>query len=229
MNPVVLIATHNRVDVTKKNIISLMMQGVQPKIVLGVSDQNEERAFKKLFPEIEVYNCPNNPLGYKWQMGVNVAKKFNPNPFIVNGSDDILGIDFIENACRMIRDGFHFIGLYRWYILHSGILYLYDYNAEMPLGGGRCYSGEMLKELNYKLFDTQRDKHLDDYAWKHIRGVFKMKAMVRDVVKEGLQVVSIKGNWDMLNPFNKFAGSTNVTVISKSRDLDELKNIINYG
>ena len=51
MNPVVLIATHNRIEITSRCIESLMMQSVQPKIVLVVSDQGEWQYYKKKFPD----------------------------------------------------------------------------------------------------------------------------------------------------------------------------------
>lgn len=228
INPVVLIATHNRVEITKKNIESLMMQGVQPKIVLMVSESSEASFFKRKYPEVIVHECPNSPLGMKWQTGVNIARHYLPNPLIITGSDDILGIDFIENACILIKSGIDFIGLSRWYVFSDQILYTYDYNASIPLGGGRCYSERALKDIDYKVFDTKRDFHLDDNGWKEVNSLPLSKFIVRDVKNEGFNIVSIKGNWPMLNPFNKFKGNRNVTLISQSRDISELKQLINY-
>lgn len=228
MNPTVLIATHQRISITSKCIESLMMQSVQPKIVLVVSDRNEFEVFKKKFYEVDICLTSNYPLGAKWQHGVNHARRLNPNPLIICGSDDILGIDFVENACAIIKSGVDFIGLSRWHVYHNNILYTYDYNASIPLGGGRCYSAKALQELNYKLFDVTRDKHLDDYGWRMVNSSTMPRLIVRDVLQEGLNVVSIKGNWQMMNPFNKFEGNRNVTLVSTSRDVNDLKILIDY-
>ena len=228
MNPVVLIATHQRLQVTSKNIESLMMQSVQPKIVLVVSDPTEWKFYERKYPEVLLCLAPNNPLGKKWQYGVDIAKTLNPNPLIICGSDDILGVDFIENACSLIKSGIDFIGLSRWHVYHNKMLYTYDYNASLPLGGGRCYSAKALEEIRYKVFDSTKDKHLDDNGWKRINSTTLPRKIVRDVKNEGLDIVSIKGSWPMLNPFNKFQSSGNITLVSKSRDEDELKNMVNY-
>jgi hypothetical protein len=229
LNPVVLIATHQRREITSKNIESLMMQSVQPKIVLGVSFTQEAEYYKRKYPEIDVYRVPNTPLGNKWQQGVEAARIRKPNPLIITGSDDILGIDFIENACILIKSGIEFIGISRWYVFSGGILYTYDYNASIPLGGGRCYSAKALNDINYNIFDSKKDYHLDDNGWKAVNSLPLTKFIVRDVNNEGLNIVSIKGDWPMLNPFDKFEGNRNVSLISKSRDLSELKQLINYG
>lgn len=223
MNPVVLIATHKRVEITKLNIVSLMMQSVQPKIVLGVTDQNEANLYKNEFPEIDTYIASNSPLGFKWQMGVHRARAYNPDPLIILGSDDILGIDFIENACHLLRS-YDFVGLKSWYVVHQSILYHYNYLSNIPLGGGRCYSGKLLNLIGYKLFDQSKERHLDDYGWRQTKG-FK-SYISKDIRKDGLNLVSIKGNWEMMNPFSKFNSSPNVELVSKSRDMEEVNQLI---
>lgn len=228
MNPIVLIATHDRMEITSKNLNSLMMQSVQPKIILGVSDEKEGEYYLKRYPGIFIYREENKPLGKKWQTGVNLARHHLPDPLIICGSDDILGIDFIENACKLVKSGYDFVGLSRWYVYHLGMLYAYDYNASVPLGGGRCYSSKMLNHINFNLFDTRLDMHLDDYGWRNVNSTPLPRKIVRDVKNEGLNIVSIKGEWTMMNPFDKFIGHRNVTLISKSRDFMELKQLINY-
>lgn len=228
-NPVVLISTHQRTEITSNCIDSLMMQSVQPKIVLVVSCRTEARYYASKYPEIRIYGATNHPLGAKWQLGVDKAKDLKPDPLIICGSDDILGIDFIENACAIIKSGIDFIGLSRWHIYHESILYTYDYNASVPLGGGRCYSSKALRMINYKVFDIRRNSGLDDFGWKAVNSTTMPRKIIRDVKNEGLNIVSIKGDWAMLNPFTKFIGHKNVTLVNKSRDISDLNNLINYA
>lgn len=227
MNPIVLIATHQRLEITSKNIESLMMQSVQPKIVLVVSDQGEWQYYKRKYPEVTLCAAPNTPLGQKWQLGVDVAKKLNPNPLIICGSDDILGIDFIENACTIIKSGIDFIGLSRWHVYSNDVLYTYNYNASIPLGGGRCYSSKALTEINFQVFDTSKDIHLDDMGWKNVNSTTLPRKIIREVKEEGLHIVSIKGRWPMMNPFEKFVGHSNVSLVYSSRDKEDLNQLIN--
>lgn len=228
MTPVVLIASHNRVEITRKNIASLLRQSVKPQVVLVVTKENEANYYRKLFPQIDVSIYSNHPLGDKWQFGVNRSKRFNPDPLIITGSDDILGKKYVENACILVKSGYHFVGLKRWYVYSEDVLYQYDYKANLPLGGGRAYSSKLLKEINYKIFDIKRDVHLDDYGWNGVKESRLMHYIVSDTRTEGLHLVSIKGDWPMMNPFTKFNGHRNVRLISASRDKDELKYIIDY-
>jgi hypothetical protein len=202
VNPVVVMATHRRQSITTINIKTLLNQTVRPEIILVVSDAAEVVYYKNVFPSVHTVVGVNEPLGMKWQTGVSHARPFNPNPLIITGSDDILGNTFVANACRMINEKIHFVGLQRWWQHHKGEAYLCDYLAKQPLGGGRIYSQAMLEKLQYKLFDISFDRHLDDYAWLRIhRSRLKMK-MCRDVEKDGLLIHAIKGDWKVMNPFD---------------------------
>jgi hypothetical protein len=71
----------------------------------------------------------------------------------------------------------------------------------LPLGGARCYSGEMLKAIDYKVFDPTLNKHLDEYGWNNARNS-GLKCLVLDNPEnEGLSLHAIKGDWPVLNPF----------------------------
>lgn len=202
MNPVVLIATHRRLTITTQNIRSLLAQTVRPEIILVVSEVEELRYYREVFPQVHVVSASNEPLGAKWQAGVTFSQQLKPNPLIVTGSDDILGNMFVENSCRLIEDGNHFIGLMRWWVHHNGKAYLCDYMALQPLGGGKSYSGEMLTKLGYKLFDDGLDRHLDDFGWLYVRGSNLKIKCIHDVVKEGLEIHAIKGDWPVMNRFD---------------------------
>lgn len=220
MNPVVVMASHCRLPITTINIKSLLNQSLRPEIVLVVSKASEMRYYKNVFPSVHVSISPNEPLGQKWQTGVSHAMQLKPNPLIISGDDDILGNDFVENACRLVKEKTHFVGLQRWWIHHRGTAYLCDYKAKQPLGGGRIYSGEMLDHLEYKLFDISLRKHLDDYAWTKVNSSRLKVICTRDVEKEGLLIHAIKGDWPVMNQFD--LQHKNIKLIRK----DESKKVL---
>ena len=202
MKPTVLIATHKRIQITEFNIETLMQQTVVPKVVLVVSDMDEYHLFKNNYPDVFVCRHPNQPLGGKWNYGVQIARTLGADPLVILGSDDILGENYIENCTKLTTDGNHFIGLQRWFIHHKGKAYLCDYLANLPLGGGRCHSAAMLDKLDWKIFEIQKNRHLDDYGFDRVRGSELKMKWVRDVEKEGLLIHAIKGPWDVMNAFN---------------------------
>lgn len=207
MNPIVVIATHNRINITSYNIFSLLGQSVKPKIVLVVSNINEKIYYAKLFPEISVLTHANLPLGTKWQFGIQHAYNLKADPLIILGSDDILGPKYIEICTELSSKQHNFIGLYRWYIHYKGKAFLCKYLAKQPLGGARAFSYNLLQKLNGKLFDTSLNRHLDDYTIK------KCKQLgISCMTDDRLQVHAIKGNWICMNPFN--LNHKNIEVIS---------------
>lgn len=194
MTPVVLICTHERIGITSFNIESLLAQSLKPQIVLIVSTHFEENYYHSRYPEVHVYNRPNSPLGWKWHAGVQLCKDLCADPLIILGSDDILGEGFIEQACKLKKD---FIGLYFWYIHHQGKAYFCEYLAAQPLGGGRCYSYSLLDKLNWNLFNTGMNHHLDDHPLRRIRVLG-----VSCYTDHTLMIHAIKGDWKVLNPVN---------------------------
>lgn len=203
MNPIVLIATHRRLPITTQNIESLLAQSIVPKIIVVVTDGVEKEYFRNRYPlTVTTLSCQNDPLGMKWQTGVSYAMGMKPNPLILTGSDDILGAGFIEKDCELVDQGAHFIGLQRWWIHNEGRAYLCDYLPHQPLGGGRAYSLEMLKMLEWKLFDISARKHLDDFVWPKVRLSNLKVKWVRNVEAENLLIHAIKGDWKTMNPFN---------------------------
>lgn len=207
MNPVVLIATHNRVGITTRNIESLLRQSVKPEILLICSTELECHHWfhqYEIHKQLTVLTCPNKPLGQKWQLGVSLMEEnYSPNPLIITGSDDILGDGFIENACRLVEQGNHFIGLRQWYQHKDGKAYKCQYMAKnnFPLGGGRVYSAEILKAMNYQVFDPTKDRHLDDLGWANAKKTGLKCLVLDDPEKEGLSIHAIKGDWEVMNKF----------------------------
>lgn len=202
MNPVVLIATHKRLQITSQNLDSLLAQTVKPEIILVVSEREELSYYRAKYPEVHVIIARNEPLGDKWQTGVVFASTLKPNPLIITGSDDILGNTFVENACRLVEEGNHFVGLQRCWFHNQDKAYLCDYMALQPLGSGRVYSAVMLEKLEYKLFDISRGRHLDDAPWNRARGSTLKVSLIHDVEKEGLEIHAIKGDWPVMNRFD---------------------------
>lgn len=229
MNPVVLIATHARLLITKKNIDCLLRQSVTPKIILVVSDLFEANAFISMFPEIHVIMEKNIPLGAKWQAGVNKAKEIGADPLIISGSDDFLCKGFIENAIQSIQNGYDFIGLRRWIVfdLNKKRGYDFEYKSKMPLGGGRIYSKNALEKLNYCLFDTGKDMHLDDFGWNAVLNHSLTYMQVNRSYPRPLNIVAVKGDWPSMNPIQKHFGHANTRLVCEL-DAKQVYDIIDY-
>lgn len=219
MNPIVVIATHQREGITCINIASLHKQTIPVKIVLVVSEASERTFFNHKYPDITVVTSPNKPLGNKWQVGVNKAIELGADPLIITGSDDLLDKMFAERACLWMSRNFDFIGLKSWYVF-SDRLYQFKYLAPLPLGAGRVYSKRFLAEDSH-LFEP-KDRHLDDLGWNKVKFANIKRLLINDPI-----LLSIKGNWPVMNRAETFFKSKNCE-FQKVCDPMVMKTDFNY-
>jgi len=208
INPVVLIATHGRIQITTKNIESLQRQTMVPKIVLVVSDREELEYYKRF--NITVVHSINNPVGRKWQVGVNAASQLDPNPLFILGSDDIFAPDYIERVSKLIDIGEGFIGLTSWLTLDckSGYVYNCSYrnrNVDFPIGSGKAFSLKVLKDMRFKLFDSTKDKGLDDLSFHKVINLRVTPHLIRTP-----ELLCVKGRWQVLNTVDAYLRSPNI-------------------
>jgi len=224
-NPVVVIATHNRVEVTKKNIEHLQNQ--RCKIVLVVSREDEEQYFKNLFPEIIVTLFSNNPLGAKWQHGVDEARKLNADPMIIVGSDDYLSSDYIDRCLNHILKGWELIGTTHWHTYNPNYDLLYkmrytNQNISFPIGSGKCFSKSLLDRMRWKVFNGMLSRKLDDQGYNNA-----LRVNARICLDNDLTVLAVKGEWKAMNKLEDYLMSRNIKSVL-IEDTTILKEIYNY-
>lgn len=214
MNPTIVIATHKRVELTTMLLKNIFQNHPLTNVVLVVSDPLELRRYRKIENQLlHIVEAENNPLGLKWQKGVDEARRIKANPVIILGSDDELSPDFVVNACNKIKQGYHFIGLRRFKVKHKRKLYTVDYKPAMPIGGGRVYSAELMDEINWKIFNPGKSRKLDDDGWERALKTQMKMLLITDIVGNGMEVIAHKGNWPMLNPFNPYHPNISVVCV----------------
>jgi hypothetical protein len=196
---IVIIAFTGRYEIMKKNIMLLKNQSKKCGIIL-VGSTDEDIEFCKS-QDVYYIRCNNKPLGLKWQVGVYYARLFNPESIIILGSDDLLSKNYIKIAYNNIKLGYDMIGIRSWYINNDGDIYYIKYTDKIniTLGGGRIYSRRILDKINWELFELFIDKGLDDYGYHNVKN---NGGKYLDNL-EGAYLTSIKGDWEMINSFDK--------------------------
>ena len=215
-NPVVVIATHERREITTLNINLLKQQKEVPKIVIVCSLQEELEYYKQF--QVTVIIAPNRPLGRKWHMGVNTAKMMGANPLIILGSDDLLEKDYIYNALMKFKEGYEFVGTTAWYSFDVKRDKLYESkyinrNENYPIGSGKVYSKGILDKIRWKVFDQAADRKLDDQGQRLINGHGCKTFLIKEPC-----ILAVKGGWGELNPIEKYMNAPNIksTLTDKS-------------
>ena len=224
---VCLIAMWGRQELVQINIDCLKKQTKVPKIVLVVSnDDDKEFAIRN---NVHWVYTDNQPLGKKWQIGLEECKKFNPNAVLINGSDDILSLNYVKNCYKYIKNGYDVVGKNNWYILD--LLKVKPYklqytNKNLLIGAGRMISRSFLDEINWTLFPLTKSSGLDSYCnqifEKNNASLFEMGTNNLD------KIISLKGKQDMLNPLEKILKATNkITILPISNNINV--NMTNLG
>lgn len=205
---VVCIASHHRRE-TLNIVLRCLPEDWIPVVV--VTDPKDAEAIDH--PCAHVFIHPNEPLGAKWQRAVDEARKLNPDLLIITGSDDVLLGD-TESLAKSI-EGRDMLVFTAWTIFDGRTHYEAKYNAlrsahKPPIGGGRVYSRALLDRMRWQLFDTRKRIHMDDYGWQNaLRCGAKVHA---SPTHEGIDIVSLKGPWSMLNSFERLKGAKHITI-----------------
>ena len=223
MNPVVVIATHVRKNITSRTIEQLQKGSVVPHIVIVCSRFDEYQYYSEKFEQVTVVIEQNEPLGRKWATGVRyAANHFKADPLIILGSDDLLNGEYIENACRIMeRQKIDFLGITEWWILDesTGIMHEMKYrNQNFALGGGRCFSQRLLQKCNFEIFDKSRNKLLDDKGNQVAKESGLPYLILENAHEKGLHIISIKGNWQTLNSAEAILRSTSCIQTNQFED-----------
>jgi hypothetical protein len=75
------------------------------------------------------------------------------------------------------------------------------------------YSAKMLDAIKWKVFNPGLNKRLDDFGFDAAIKSGLQVLLVSDIKNHGLELVAIKGNWPMMNPFNKFHPNISVVCV----------------
>lgn len=235
---VILIASHRRNSVLVKLVeyYSNNLTDFKYIVLLVISDDDlsplpllSEKAKKNLV----IIKSANYPVGNKWQLGVEHAKTLNPKSLMICGSDDFLTPEYIYSAVSMIANGYYgVVGCDSWKVIEiiDGVekLFSIKYTSKSLnkiLGAGRLYSRMFLDSCNWTLFEKRFDRGLDYQGIK-----LALQKNVTIGLCENGAVVSVKGEWAMINPFLKMTESDLIDIEELFLDIsaiDVYKKILN--
>ena len=163
-------------------------------------------------------------MGKKWQIGLEECKKFNPKAVLINGSDDIFSLNYIQNCFQYIQNGYDIVGKNNWYILDllKLIPYKLQYkNSNILIGAGRMISRSFLDEINWTLFPLTKSAGLDTFCNqifdKNNASIYEMGNQNDD------KIISLKGKHDVLNPLIKILKAKHKINILTVSTLDKTK------
>ena len=152
---------------------------------------------------------PNQPLAAKMNATTIEAVKRGYTHVICVGSDDLLSKELIEEYLRLIRKGYHFIGITDFYFYDTETgkaSYWGGYidNRKDTCGAGRVISSWLLNQWNCKPWNGA--KYLDSSMQSKIDNCIK-QTHTFSIKEKGLLAVDIKSSANM-TPFELWPNSS---------------------
>lgn len=154
---------------------------------------------------------PNNPLGAKMNATITEAMKRGYTHIICVGSDDLITKDLVDEYLKLIKEGYHFIGLldFYFYELESGkAIYWGGYNDKRigkTIGAGRVLSAEIINSLGGKVWNDNDNRYLDKGMQERL-SVSNLPQKVFKLKDKGMIAVDLKSS-DNITPFAKWRNS----------------------
>ncbi|RZD36954.1 MAG: hypothetical protein CXT75_05750 [Methanobacteriota archaeon] len=118
------------------------------------------------------FEYENQPMSEKWNFGLQMTKKFNPDAVTIIGSDDIIDKHLLKFYDKKLKKGYMMLGIKDFYIYDAerrklaywrGYGKLNDaHRMNETIGLARCLSKPLLDKLNFNIWnDLNISRNLD--------------------------------------------------------------------
>jgi hypothetical protein len=181
MKIVVLTCAWLRYDITKIFLEQIkVLQEYKPDefevelVVVGSKGKCEQQV--KPYTKHYIHH-QNLPLGKKWNAGLKYCQQLNFDFLLALGSDDIISTSALDVYKRYADEGYEYIGWKDFYLINTEkkiMKYWKGYEGKRSgesVGAGRLISRNILEQLDFKLWNDNKNKGLDGTFTKRINSV----------------------------------------------------------
>lgn len=244
---VCIIAMYGRHDIVRINVEMLQKQTKKLfKILLVVSTPKDIKFAQELaskHPNIDHLYSVNQPLGLKWQNGVSYSKNYSPDAILINGSDDILSLNWVKKSFEYIKNGCDISGKNEWFFCEPLTKKLFkskyihniikkDYKP-YTVGAGRMLSKNILDKMNWQVYPINKPKGLDTAS---LIKILKYGGKAEIINDNEIFILSVKGTWSVITEKEiiKRAKTISTLDVTSARDLEyiekklKVKNFFDY-
>ena len=122
--------------------------------------------------EFNYFEYENQPMSEKWNFGLQMTKKINPDAVIIVGSDDLIDKNLLKFYDKKLKQGYMMVGIKDFYIYDTerrklaywrGYGKLNDaHRMNETIGLARCLSKTLLDKLDFNIWnDLNISRNLD--------------------------------------------------------------------
>jgi hypothetical protein len=179
----------------------------------------------------------NQPMSKKWQHGLEMTKKYDPDAVIIMGSDDIITKEIINFYVEKINSGHLLVGIKDFYIYESSLKKLAHWRGygklndahrmDETIGLGRCLARPLLDKIKFDVWGgLELKRNLDGAMTNRLKefGIFPVSENNCPMIDCDGKLLRVGHVGYKLNEINGFAidikSKTNVTNFDRYLDRD---------
>ena len=155
--------------------------------------------------------CPNEPLGNKWNKTLLSSKYFNFDYFLILGSDDFMSVSLFNKYYEYVNSNYNFFGIKDFYLLdiktfQTKLFEGYDNDyRDKSLGCGRFLSKKIVEKNNYKLWNDVLNSGLDFSMDKNLDNTEGISKKILSCLPDEFAIIGIKSEVNLWK-FSSYKG-----------------------
>lgn len=107
----------------------------------------------------------NEPLGRKWNAGMQAMRELEPDAVVITGSDDLLNAQYFRTIVKLLKTGADFIELQGFYFYDVETGACIHHETKRP-GAGRCLSSRILDQVDWRPWEDDVDINLEGSMYR---------------------------------------------------------------
>lgn len=179
---------------------------------VGSEGQQSRRMAEKF--GFEYLEYPNQPLGQKWNAVIKLASAWQPDYYLLMGSDDAMDAKLLKAYLPYMENGHDYIGVLDWhfYDIDSGKAlywkgYRNNWRSGITCGAGRMLSARLVKAVNHEPWLRDRlHNMLDSSMEERLRNIQHTRVAFMSAATGGMGL-DIKGGETQMTKFAQWDNS----------------------
>lgn len=191
-----------------------------------VCTQGDEENIKLCRSHCVTYiEAPNDPLGAKFNAGLEYVKRYKWTHLMQLGSDDILSNRLWGRYYAPFMHGVKLFGVCGLWVYHKNTGKVKSFqDSNQIFGAGRVISRQVIEKLNYRLWDDEVQRGLDNNSYKKMMATGAIFDEVFYAINGNHYLLDIKEDGKNINEWDTFPGEEK-KMPTPELDFPELKRL----
>ena len=189
------------------NIINYFSEMNFSKIIIAYSNEEDRENLMNISSKLVFVKSDNKPISKKWNVSILKSKEYPHDAVMISGSDDIISPYYLDKCKLYIKNNFDYITNNKWlsFLVEYNIICYSRYIRRATydgLGSGRVIHKNILKKINYNIYNFDLNKGLDGSSFKLFYK--NIKKVAYDIYPNPVICITLNNNREGLTVQNNY-------------------------